>query len=66
MFIGDGRIFVVGVRAFIVLLYERNNIFYCNEKINMPLEFSCYSELSALNNVSYHFLLLYSYAVLSV
>lgn len=40
MVIRDGGIFVVGVRAFITMLYERNNTFDYNEMARMPIEFS--------------------------
>lgn len=42
MFINDDGIFVVCMRDFITLLYERSNAFDCKEVEDMPLEFSLF------------------------
>lgn len=42
MFFDDGGKLVVGMRAFIAFLYERNSVFDCNELAKVPLGFTCF------------------------
>lgn len=55
LFLGDGGIFVLIVRAFTTLFYERDIRLDCNEMVRVPLEILASSQIGALNDVGYHF-----------
>lgn len=67
-FIGYDMISVLVKRNPSCPLYEGSSAFYCNDVVDVLLDFSCFYDLQlgAFNDVSYHFWLLYFLVVLSI